>query len=79
MNFRQLRSFLAVAEHLHFTDAATHLGIAQPPPTQQVLKFERGIGTQLFVRYSHRVEFTEVDSSFANARGASSKMCSRSS
>jgi hypothetical protein len=29
MEFRQLRYFLAVAEHLHFTEAGVHLGMAQ--------------------------------------------------
>ncbi|CAE6857845.1 hypothetical protein R75461_07815 [Paraburkholderia nemoris] len=68
MEFSQLRYFLAIADYLHFTDAATHLGIAQPPLSKQIPKLEREIGAPLFIRHPRRIESTETGRLF-RARG----------
>ncbi|MFF4529568.1 LysR family transcriptional regulator [Streptomyces sp. NPDC001407] len=55
----QLRTFLAVAQTLSFTQAARRLGLRQSTVSQQVRRLEAAAGRQLFARDTHGVELTE--------------------
>ncbi|MBT2508045.1 MULTISPECIES: LysR substrate-binding domain-containing protein [Streptomyces] len=55
----QLRTFLAVAQTLSFTQAARRLGLRQSTVSQHVRRLEDATGRRLFTRDTHRVELTE--------------------
>ncbi|MFB9904542.1 hydrogen peroxide-inducible genes activator [Allokutzneria oryzae] len=54
----QLRAFLAVAEYLHFSQAASALGVSQPTLSAAVAGCEEALGARLVERTTRRVVLT---------------------
>jgi len=69
MEFRQIKSFLALAESLSFTKASQQIYLTQPALSTQIRNLERELGVILFDRTRHKVEITEAGRVFqAEAR-----------
>ena len=64
MDFRELESFVAVAEELHFHRAATRVHLSQPALTRHIRRLEDELGVELLRRTSRHVEVTEAGLAF---------------
>lgn len=58
MEIRHLKAFVAVAFHLHFSQAARELHIAQPALSQQIAALENILDARLFERSTRHVVLT---------------------
>jgi DNA-binding transcriptional LysR family regulator len=71
LEIRQLRYVVEVADQQNFSRAAERLGIAQPALSQQVLKVERELGYDLFLRHPRGALVTPAGTAFVDdARAA---------
>lgn len=58
MEVQQARAFLAVAEELHFGQAAERLRVTQPHLSRMIKQIEQSLHTELFERSTRRVDLT---------------------
>ncbi|CAN5254898.1 LysR substrate-binding domain-containing protein [soil metagenome] len=58
MDLHQIEAFIAVAEELHFGNAARSLGVSQPPLSRTIRQLEAELHTDLFVRNTRNVQLT---------------------
>jgi LysR family transcriptional regulator, benzoate and cis,cis-muconate-responsive activator of ben and cat genes len=69
MELRHLRYFVAAAEALNISRAATRLHVSQPAVSRQIHDLERELGVTLFAREKNRLSMTHAGESFlAHAR-----------
>lgn len=70
IQLHQLRSFVTVAEELHFGRAALRLGLSQPQVSRHVRALEDALDVPLFVRSARSTTLTDAGAALlADARG----------
>jgi DNA-binding transcriptional LysR family regulator len=70
LELRHIRSFVCVAQHLHFSKAAEELGIAPPSLTRQIQEAERLLAFRLFQRTKRSVSLTAAGEAYLVAAHA---------
>ena len=70
MELRQIRSFLSVAETLHFARSAELIHISQPALSLQIRALEEEVGVQLFERNRRKTTLTAAGVAFRNDAAA---------
>jgi DNA-binding transcriptional LysR family regulator len=63
-DFKQLRCFVAVAEELNFSRAASAVNMTQSPFSRQIRLLEQGLGVQLLDRDRRHVQLTRSGRTF---------------
>ena len=64
MTFEQLKSFLAVVKHNHFTLASQELFISQSSISKHIKSLEKEIGIELFKREHRTITLTPAGKEF---------------
>jgi DNA-binding transcriptional LysR family regulator len=64
MDVKDIKTFIAVAEELHFGRAAERLHMAQPPVSRTIRALEEELGVALFVRDTRNVRLTNAGQQF---------------
>lgn len=60
MELREVRSFVILAEQLHFGEAARLLHLSQPALTKQIQRLEEEVGGELLLRGRHGARLTSL-------------------
>ena len=69
MNTAQIKCFLALADTLNYTRAATRLYMAQPSLSRQIVSLEQELNTQLVIRDQKQVRLTPAGALLASELG----------
>src|ERR1044071_3773497 len=66
MDITRLRSFVALADRLHFGQTAKQVHLSQPALSKQIRLLEEEVGAPLFHRDRHGVRLTSVGAALAD-------------